>query len=140
VLGSRLLLKSWLTFRDREESDRDDGFTVCTANIIVNVSNRYIQGIVLILTSCNRNGRLVAARNDWDKKSPRVTRILFHDFILINDGINKNNNELSNKSLLIAANSTSGKLHIDLGRLGNFDKCKSGESELKWPSDGHLAM
>jgi hypothetical protein len=34
----------------------------------------------------------------------------------------------------------SGKLHIDLGRLGNFDKCKSGESELKWPSDGHLAM
>jgi hypothetical protein len=35
---------------------------------------------------------------------------------------------------------TSGKLHIDLGRLGNFDKCKSGESELKWPSDGHLAM
>ncbi|KIK02790.1 hypothetical protein K443DRAFT_96311 [Laccaria amethystina LaAM-08-1] len=41
---------------------------------------------------------------------------------------------------LKSAGAASGKLHIHLGRLGNFDKCKSGESELKWPSDGHLAM
>ncbi|EDR09308.1 uncharacterized protein LACBIDRAFT_326004 [Laccaria bicolor S238N-H82] len=32
------------------------------------------------------------------------------------------------------------QLEFPQGCLGNFDKCRSGESELKWPKDGHLAM
>ena len=34
----------------------------------------------------------------------------------------------------------SGKLHISLGHWGHFEHCQSDESELKWPSESHLAQ
>ena len=53
------------------------------ANIVVNISIRYIQRVELILPSRNRDCRLITAQNDWDKQRSMSLRVFGSDYVLL---------------------------------------------------------
>ena len=55
------------TFGYGEETDDDKSITVCASYIVAYVTDRGIEGVILIITSAHRDSSLVTTENDWDQ-------------------------------------------------------------------------
>lgn len=58
------------TFRNRKETNEDERVLMRSSNAIVDIPDREINRVILVLTGRNRDGRLVGAKNDRDKHRP----------------------------------------------------------------------
>lgn len=54
-------IKIVLTFRYCKEPKQRNGIAVRSTDIVMCISDTYIERVILRLTSCDRNGRLVAS-------------------------------------------------------------------------------
>ena len=54
---------------------------MCATNIIVDVTDREIKRIILVLAGRNADGRLVTAENDWTKRGA-MSAWITGDFVL----------------------------------------------------------
>ena len=64
-----------LTFRDRKESNRHDTVTVRPTDIIVDVADRHVHRMVLLIPCTNGDGRLVCTEDDGGEHGAMVERI-----------------------------------------------------------------
>jgi hypothetical protein len=56
-----------LTFRNGKKSDNDNCIFMAPAGGIMNVSDRHIEWVVLIVASCDRHSGLIASQDDRNK-------------------------------------------------------------------------
>ena len=69
------------TFRNRKETNEDERVLMCSSNAIVDIPDREINRVILVLTGRNRDSRLVGAKNDRDEHRPMCCGVCC-DYIL----------------------------------------------------------
>ena len=52
-------------------------------NIVLNVSDRQIYWPILVMPHSNRDGRLIASKNNWHKHQTLVAWVVGYDLILL---------------------------------------------------------
>ena len=57
-----------LTLGDGQKTDQNEGILVSSANVIMHISNRKVDGMIFVLASCDRSGCFVASNYDGDEE------------------------------------------------------------------------
>ena len=70
-----------LTFRDSEKTKEHNTIAVGSLNVIVYVTDRQINGPILIVPSSYGYGRLIATKNDGTKDRAVSIRILSNNIL-----------------------------------------------------------
>ena len=74
-----------LTFGNRKEAKQDEGVLVGPPDVIMDVSNREVDGVIFVLASCDRNCRLVASKYDGDEHCSMSISV-YSDEVLVYGG------------------------------------------------------
>lgn len=64
------------TLRNGEKRDRDDGITVGTPHVVMDVTERYIDRVKFLVASSNGYRGLVGTENDWHEHGAMCVGIL----------------------------------------------------------------
>ena len=81
-----------LTFRDCQKGSKRYRITMRTSHIVMNIADRHVQGIILVLAGSNGYGGLVAAQDDGDE-SGTMCGLIFSDYVLKSVNVSQSEND-----------------------------------------------
>lgn len=70
------------TFWYRKKPEQHDAVTMCAADIVVDVTDRHIDGPIFILTGSDRHGSFITTQNNWDEHSTMRLRIFGNNILM----------------------------------------------------------
>ncbi|SRR6266702_1293623 len=56
-----------LTLRDSEKGQKGDGVAMGTPHCIMNIAERNVERVIVVLASCDRDGGFVTSEDNWHK-------------------------------------------------------------------------